>query len=199
LIIKFGGYFCSRQLSNKMNRIIAKFFLLVQVLNLGGYLLLHWCAVQHTDDLFDARVEQGKYNQNELVEVAIPVEMPGMHDWNSYIPVFGCVQFGENAYNYVQIKVTSNMLYLKCVPNYETTKLYTQNVIHAEAIKDIPVPKKDHVPYPHVLFTHAFNVSIQRFAVHVPSTETAKPISDYQPPLIERQVDIPKQPPKHTC
>jgi hypothetical protein len=133
------------------------------------------------------------------VEVAIPVSMPGVHDWKNFEPVFGCVEFGEDAYNYVQMKMTSHTLYLKCMPNCYTTKLYTQNVIHAEGIRDMPVPKKEHVPYPHVLFTRAIHVNVQRFGAFIPQTETAKPKVDYQPPLIERQIDIPKQPPKQAC
>jgi hypothetical protein len=200
LIIKPEGYFCPGwQRHKKLKKTIAIFFLLGQVFHLGGYLLLHWYAVNCSDDFFNAQIAKGRYYKADLVEVAIPVSIPCIHDWKNFEPVFGCVHFGENAYNYVQMKVTGNMLYLKCVPNYETTKLCTQNVIQAEAIKDIPVPKTDHVPYPHVLSVRAFKVDIQRFAAYIHSTEMAKPIIDYRPPLIERHPDIPKQPPKYAC
>lgn len=88
-----------------------------------------------------------KYSLDDLVSVKIPVKMPTVENWKDYAAISGQVQFQNNSYNYVKLRMTRDTLYLMCIPNYKKTKLINQNIIIAHKIADIPNNKKDHVPF----------------------------------------------------
>ena len=125
--------------------------------------------------------------------------MPEISNWSRYEKLSGEVRFANVAYNYIAIKMTRNAIYLQCVPNYKTTRLFGQNIIHAENMQDIPVSPKRHVPYSKLSVLSHFNLHISCFAFTV-NTETAQLI--IQHPInrqISRCAEIPEQPPRHCC
>jgi hypothetical protein len=130
-----------------VKKIIALLLLFIHFYNIGGQLLFHEYLVYQSDKLFDKEINQNHYNVDDLTEIRIPINMPGLENWKSYQNLRGRIQFGNTAYNYVKIKMTRNAIYLVCIPNYATTHLYDINIINATQIPDIPVPKKDHVPF----------------------------------------------------
>jgi len=93
--------------------------------------------------------------------------MPGISDWKSYQNLSGRIQFGNTAYNYIKIKMTRTAIYLVCIPNYATTHLCDRNIINATQIPDIPVPKKDHVPFGKINLT-AYNHQAVYYKFSVP-------------------------------
>lgn len=127
---------------------------------------MHWYLVYQSDRLFNEQVSQGKYNVNDLVEVKIPVHMPTIQDWKDYTYINGQVQFQNNCYNYVKLKMTRDTIYLVCIPNYTTTRLADHNVIDARQIPDIPVSKKEHVPFGKInLATYNYQSLHYKFAI----------------------------------
>ena len=130
-----------------MKKLIATIFLFILLFNIGGPLAFHEYLVYKSDKLFSRQISLNHYNIDDLTEIRIQVNMPGISDWRSYENLHGRVQFENTAYNYVKIKMTRNAIYLVCIPNYATTHLSDQNIINARQIPDIPVPKKDHVPF----------------------------------------------------
>ena len=130
-----------------MKKLIAITLLTIHLFNIGGQLAFHQYLVYQSDKLFDEEINKNHYNTNDLTEVRIPVNMPGISDWSGYENLSGQVKFANASYNYVKLKMTRNAIYLMCVPNYETTHLNSDNIIYAGQIKDIPVPKKEHVPF----------------------------------------------------
>lgn len=125
--------------------------------------------------------------------------MPGITDWHNYVNVTGQVQFGDASYNYVKMKMTRTALYLMCVPNYKTTSLSGDNIINAKQAKNIPVPKKDHVPYGKTTVSGKFNVSFTQFAFssYVKMLPAILILPAQQ--LVCRCITIPHQPPKFSC
>ena len=148
---------------------------------------------------YNAQAAKNLYNKQDVVEIKIPMAMGGIQDMNSYEAVCGRICFAENAYNYVAMKMTKNALFLKCLPNYRSTRLNAQNIIHAEHIKDIPVPAKDHVPEAKFIFMQGFDLVFSPQVLRVPVTILKQTIPEYKNSLISRHVDIPKQPPKYSC
>jgi hypothetical protein len=86
-----------------------------------------------------------------------------------------------------------------CVPNYETTRLVAHNVICAKHIKDVPVPKKNHVPFGKITAIEKFQFNFIQFAF----SATAKSLKTFAIQPVQRVQsncpDIPEQPPKFTC
>ena len=130
-----------------MKRFFAIALLTIHLFNIGGQLAFHQYLEYKTDKFFDEQISKNLYNVNDLTEVKIPIDIPGMSDWRTYQDLSGQVQFQNASYNYVKMKITRHAIYLMCVPNYSTTHYLSKNVICAKQIADIPVPKKEHVPF----------------------------------------------------
>jgi hypothetical protein len=182
-----------------LKKITAILLLSIHLYNLGGYVALHQYLSYCSEKLFNQQAAKGLYNSKDLEEVQVPVNLPGIHDWAKYENISGQIRFGDNAYNYVQMRVTSHVLFLKCIPNYKATQLNTQNILHAAPIKDIPVPQKEHVPYANVLLMDALDVNFVHTAFE-PSVTTVTPVNfAYFQQETDHYIILPKQPPKSVC
>lgn len=145
--------------------------LFIHLFNIGGQLAFYQYAVYKTERFFNEQINKNLYNVNDLTEIKIPVNMPNITDGQSYQNLSGQVQFEEASYNYVKIKITRSAIYLVCIPNYSTTHLNDQNIIRAKQIKDIPIPKKEHVQfgktnmmsYSHVATSYQFSSPVTIF------------------------------------
>jgi len=141
--------------------------LLILLFSIGGQPVIHWYLVYQSDKLFDEQVNKGKYNVDDLVEVKIPVKMPTIQDWKEYTYINGQVQFKNNCYNYVKLKMTRDTIFLMCIPNYKTTRLADHNIINARQIPDIPVSKKNHVPFGKINLV-AYNYQAMHYKFSIP-------------------------------
>ncbi|MGZ3833268.1 MAG: hypothetical protein ACXVB0_07090, partial [Mucilaginibacter sp.] len=130
-----------------MKKLIAISLLVLQLFSLYGYMALYEYRVYQSDRLFNEQISENRYKLDDLVAVKVPVNMPTIQDWKDYVFVSGQVQFKNNCYNYVKLKMTRDTIYLMCIPNYNKTKLINQNIIDARKIADIPVSKKGRVPF----------------------------------------------------
>ena len=150
-----------------MKKLVAIVLFVIHLFNIGGQLAFHEYLVYRSDKFFNEQISENHYNPDDLTEICIPVNMPGITDWKKFQNLNGSVRFGNSAYNYVKIKVTRHAIYLACIPNYETTRLSALNVIYARQIPDIPVPKKDHVPFGKINIV-AYNCQAVRYIFSMP-------------------------------
>ncbi|BAU52678.1 hypothetical protein [Mucilaginibacter gotjawali] len=165
-----------------MKKLIAIALLLIHFYNIGGQLLFHEYLVYQSDKLFNEQISQNRYNIDDLTEIRIPANMPGISDWKTYQNLNGRIQFGNTAYNYIKIRMTRTAIYLVCIPNYATTRLCDKNVINATQIPDIPVPKKGHVPFGKInLATYSHQCVHYKFSI---------PIFMIQAGIFYKQADI---------
>ncbi len=130
-----------------MKKLIAIALLFIHLFNIGGQLAFYQYLVFKTDRFFNEQINKNLYSVDDLTEIKIPVNLPHAADWKGYINLNGEVRFANASYNYVKIRVTQKAIYLMCIPNYKTTHLSGQNIIYAKQIKDIPVTRKEHVPF----------------------------------------------------
>jgi len=153
---------------NRIKKLTALFLLSTLLLNLGGEFAVHQLLVYQSGQFFNRQTSRGLYNVQDLTEVKLPLSMPGVADWKNYESMYGEVRFANTAYNYVKIKITRDAIYLLCVPNYKTTRLCSQNIIHAENMNDIPVPQKQHVPNSKMSILGNYDFVFNRFEFTVP-------------------------------
>ena len=182
-----------------MKKLIAITLLVSHLFSTGGYIAFYHYLKYRSDVFFNEQTAQNKYNKNDLVEIKIPIEMPNLSDWAAYENVSGTVQFEEASYNYVKMKMTRHAVYLMCVPNYKTTVYSTTNVIVARDIKDIPVPKKDHVPFLKLNLNEKAQFFFHQFAFNIPVQYITTSISQPSADLLSASLRIPEQPPKINC
>ena len=179
-----------------MKKLIAAVLLTIYLFSIGGQLALHQYAAYLSDKFFNEQTSKGLYNVNDLTEVKLPVNMPGITDWAGYENISGQITFENTSYNYVKMKVTRTAIYLMCVPDYATTRFAAQNIINAKQVKGAPVPKKDHVPNGKATVLDNFNFAFLHFTFSSPfKSPVINAVASCQT-LIHHSPDIPEQPPR---
>ena len=183
-----------------LKKLVAILLLIVHTYGSGGSLIMHQYLSWRMENFYNEQASKGLYDIHDLKEIAIPVNLPGIHDWKHYENIRGQIQFGEQAYNYIQMRVTSKKLYLKCIPTYAETRFNADNVLHAAPVKGIPVPQKEHVPYVGISFADVLIAqSFQSIDFRVFETKLTSPnMHSFEFETI-RSIKTPKQPPKANC
>ena len=72
----------------------------------------------------DLAIDEGEYEQQNLIEIKIPLNMPYFSD-KEYEVAYGETEIDGMHYQYVKRKVSNNTLYLLCLPNNDKTNLIT--------------------------------------------------------------------------
>lgn len=145
------------------------------------------------------QIAKGLYNPKDLIELKVPVHMPVSADWTHYEPISGQIQLREACYNYVKLKITKDTLFVKCVPNYSTTRLINANVIYAKNIADLPISKKGDLAGLKKVATDIYNYEIIIFKLQQP--DVGANTYSIRPPysLSNVALDIPHLPPDTAC
>jgi hypothetical protein len=177
-----------------LKKLVAIVLLSIHLFNIGGQLAFHQFLVYRSDKFFNDQISKNHYKLDDLSEIKVPVNMPGITDWTSFQNLSGRVQFKDASYNYVKIKITRHAIYLICVPNYETTHLSDQNIISARQIADIPVSRKDHVPFGKVNLT-VYHCQIAYYQFSAPLIITTKNIDNSYCIIPNTFITGPGQPP----
>jgi hypothetical protein len=102
-----------------LKKIGAILFLLILLFNFWGY---KW-ALTYLEQKATVRLEQkldaGKYDESQLVEVKIPLHLPYYNDQGKYETFYGEAELNGQSYKYVKRKITSDTLYLLCIAHTE--------------------------------------------------------------------------------
>jgi hypothetical protein len=85
------------------------------VFNLAGYRWLFSAIEKNATANLEQKISAGKYSDEQLVEIRIPLNMPYYSD-KDYEAVYGETDFNGEHYQYVKRKVSANTLYLLCLP-----------------------------------------------------------------------------------
>jgi hypothetical protein len=107
------------------------------VFNLAGYRWLFSAIEKHTTANLEQKITAGKYSNEQLVEIQIPLNMPYYSD-KDYENVYGETDWNGEHYRYVKRKVSGNTLYLLCLPNKEKTSLVKVKNEFTKSVNDIP-------------------------------------------------------------
>jgi len=158
--------------------------------------VLYQYFVYRSDKLFNDQISKNMYNVNDLVEIKIPAYTPAFRDWDSFEPISGQVRLKNACYNYVKLKMTTDTIYLMCVPNYEKTRLFKQNIINAKQIADVPANKKEHVPFGKIFNPLKYNYQVTDYKFSPPVTTLYVNNSCCCFPPIQRNLSVPEQPPR---
>ncbi|MEP7278849.1 MAG: hypothetical protein ABI813_09425 [Bacteroidota bacterium] len=96
-----------------------------------GILLFNWCGYrwvinlvqQEADTKLEARLDRNEYDESQLIEIRVPVNMPYQSDWASFERYDGEIEVNGIHYKYVKRKVQDGQLVLKCIPNKAKQRL----------------------------------------------------------------------------
>lgn len=160
---------------------------------------MYQCLIHRSDTFAESQISKGLYNVKELVEIKIPVNMPGIQNWQEFEPVSGQVQLNGASYNYVKLRVTTDTLFVMCIPNYKTTRLIKDNIIYARQVSDVPLNKKGSTSNMKQLSIDKYNHLVYEYYIEPPAVllkSVNRHFAVSLPPALPAQVD---QPPKIIC
>jgi len=96
-------------------------------------LVFNWCGYrwvintmqQKADARLEAMLDKSDYDESQLIEIKVPLNMPYQTDWASFERYDGEVEVNGIHYKYVKRKVENGQLVLKCIPNQAKQELET--------------------------------------------------------------------------
>jgi hypothetical protein len=94
-------------------------------------LLFNWCGYrwvinivqQSADTKLEAKLDRNEYDEDQLIEIKVPVSMPYQTDWAEFERYDGEIEVNGIHYKYVKRKVQDGQLVLKCIPNQAKQRL----------------------------------------------------------------------------
>ena len=113
--------------------------------NLVGYRWIFTAIDNKATAKLEQKISSGDYNEEQLVEIQIPLNMPYYSD-KEYENVYGETDWNGNHYRFVKRKVSGNTLFLLCLPNAEKNSIVKAKDEFTKAVNDFPANKQGSQP-----------------------------------------------------
>lgn len=91
--------------------------------NWFGYQLLTHYLQSKADARMVAKLDQNDYDESQLIEVRVPINLPYHNDWQEFERYDGQIEIDGIHYKYVKRKVEKGELVLLCIPD-QSKKLF---------------------------------------------------------------------------
>ena len=91
--------------------------------NWFGYRLVFNYLQQQKDNQLEAKFDRNAYDESQLFEIRIPLNLPYQNKWSAFERYDGEVKYKGIIYKYVKRKVENNTLVLLCYPNSDKMHL----------------------------------------------------------------------------
>lgn len=99
--------------------------LLMLIFNSIGYRLLSHYAEKRQDLHLEARINNKHFNEADLFEITVPLDLPYQADWQDYERFDGEIEVDGIHYKYVKRRVYQGNLVLLCIPNEGKMQIQT--------------------------------------------------------------------------
>lgn len=108
-----------------MRKLAAILFLTLLIVNLCGYRLWFYYVQQKADAQLIASLDSEQYNNQDLLELRVPLSLPYQTNWHSYERINGEIDINGKVYKYVKRKVANGELILYCLPDENRARIET--------------------------------------------------------------------------
>lgn len=123
--------------------------------NLAGYRVFFFYLTQQHKISLESRLDNQAYDNSELLELRVPLDMPYIADQSNFERVDGAITIAGKDYKYVKRKIENGQLVLLCLPDTQKTYLTTAGNEFGNHVNGLPVAAKK-VP---VLAKKSFDVT----------------------------------------
>lgn len=114
-----------------------------------GLLLFNWCGYrwvlnwmeQKANHQLEARLDSNDYDESQLIEITLPLNMPYLTTQAGFERCDGQVEVNGKHYNYVKRKIDNGQLVLKCIPNETKQRLQSAGDNFFKLVNDL---QQDH-------------------------------------------------------
>ncbi|WP_184543480.1 hypothetical protein [Mucilaginibacter sp. FT3.2] len=183
-----------------MKKIIAILLLNVHLFNLGGYHFVFQYFIHQSEEQIVKEIYENKIDATKLVEIKIPVHLPGIHKWKNYVHVNGQLQLKGVYYNYLRYKMAPDTMSFICIANSVKTQLVTANLVIAKEFNDVPLSKKGHdSSLKKASWGAEYSFQIPDFKFAAFSTLLKTKLSPIFYPLNNPYIESPGKPPNFSC
>ena len=94
--------------------------------------------MQHKADLqLEARLDNNSYDESQLIELKIPINLAYQTTWAAFERYDGEVEMNGILYKYVKRKLANDTLVLLCIPNHQKMNLQTAKDDFFKNINDL--------------------------------------------------------------
>lgn len=120
-----------------MKKLAAILLLGIFVFNLFGYRLWVSYMVNTTDQSLETAFDKNNYNEDELIAVKKPINLPYYNNTKEFSRIDGEVEIDGVYYKYVKCRIYNDELEMLCLPNTQKTKLKQSKDDFYKAVADI--------------------------------------------------------------
>lgn len=113
-------FYLGRQTLKKLAAIL---LLVILLFNWVGYRFVINYMDESLDRKLEARLDIGHYNEEDLVEIKVPISLPYQVNWNDFERFNGEIEIDGIHYKYVKRKVHNDSLVLLCLKNEEKMEI----------------------------------------------------------------------------
>lgn len=93
--------------------------------NWVGYRLVSSYLENKSSTTLEAKLDNNNYNESELIELSVPLDLPYQTNWAEFERFDGEIQIDGIEYKYVKRKVSNGKLVILCLPHKEKMNLQT--------------------------------------------------------------------------
>ena len=120
-----------------MKRIASILLLAIFLFNWVGYRLLSDYLQHRADAALESRLDQDNYDESQLVEMRIPLNMPYLNNQSEFERFDGEAEVNGVLYKYVKRKIDNGQLVILCLPNQAKTKLLSARDDFFKLVNDL--------------------------------------------------------------
>ena len=106
-----------------MNRLTAIFLTFLFLFNLIGYKAFFYYAQQRSDLQYEAILNEKQYDESNMITLKVDMDMPYLAENTLFERVDGEITIDGHIYKYVKRRILNGQLVLLCLPDYQKTKL----------------------------------------------------------------------------
>lgn len=90
-----------------------------------------------------SRIDRNDFDESELVELKVPLDMPYTTTWSEYERLEGEITIDGQHHNFVKRKMVGDTLYLLCIPNTQKDKLASSEKAYSKKVNDFEGSEKN--------------------------------------------------------
>lgn len=125
-----------------MKRIASILLACVLLFNWFGYRILSDYFQKHADLVLEKKIDNSDYDESQLIEIKVPIELPYQTNWKEFERFDGQVEVDGIHYKYVKRKVFNDSLILLCLPNESKMKLQSARDEFFKLVNDLQHPSQ---------------------------------------------------------
>ena len=85
----------------------------------------------------EARIDQNDYDESELIEMRVSLNLPYQNDQADFERVNGEIEINGTHYNYVKRRIENGQLVVMCIPNQGKTQIENSRDDYFKLINDL--------------------------------------------------------------